>query len=345
MSTVVELPLVVDVRIVGDAHPDRDRCRRSGSDACSITGAGAEGHGRTVTTSGAHRDAPSVTPDGTAAPERVVDFRPRTIFRVLLIVAGRRGHARGGLDRAARARVGRDRALPRARPRSARRLRSSGEHELGRGAAIGVAYLICCDRDRRGRRDVPAEADRRGERVRAGDARTTSTTSRTAAGGSASSRRSTTSSRRCASRSKNGGASKVLGLSGAALSVTKSVITIVARDGHDHLPDVLHAARGPRLGRARLLAVPRAVAGALAQRRRRHLQDGRRLRDRQHPDQRDRRRVRDDRAADHGRAVRGRARAARRAARPDPARRRDGRRDHRRRRRLPAHASRPGSCS
>ena len=65
---------------------------------------------------------------------------------------------------------------------------------------------------------------------------------------------------------ENGGASKVLGLSGAALSVTKSVITIVARDRDDHLPDLLHAARGPRLGRARLLAVPRALAGALAQR-------------------------------------------------------------------------------
>jgi len=33
-----------------------------------------------------HRDAPPVTPDGTGAPERVVDFRPRTVFRVLLIV-------------------------------------------------------------------------------------------------------------------------------------------------------------------------------------------------------------------------------------------------------------------
>ena len=60
--------------------------------------------------------------------------------------------------------------------------------------------------------------------------------------------------------------------------------------------------------------------------RRRHLQDGRRLRDRQHPDQPDRRHLRDDRAADHGRPVRGRARVARRDARPHAARRRDGRR-------------------
>ena len=92
---------------------------------------------------------------------------------------------------------------------------------------------------------------------------------------------------------KDGGATKVLGLSGAALSVTKSVITIIAATVTIVFLTFFMLLEGADVGRARLLALPRALAGALAQGRRRHLQDGRRLRHRQHPDQRDRRRIGD----------------------------------------------------
>ena len=74
--------------------------------------------------------------------ERIVDLRPRTILRVLLIVVAVAVTlevvwiARHVLD------VGRDRALPRAGARPARRLDRAAQHDSRRGAAIGVAYLM-----------------------------------------------------------------------------------------------------------------------------------------------------------------------------------------------------------
>ena len=59
---------------------------------------------------------------------------------------------------------------------------------------------------------------------------------------------------------KNGGATKVLGLSGAALSVTKSVITIIAATVTIIFLTFFMLLEGARLGRALLLAPPRAVA-------------------------------------------------------------------------------------
>ena len=86
-------------------------------------------------------------------------------------------------------------------------------------------------------------------------------------------------------------------------------------------------------------AVLRTAAGGVARDvardRLRDLPDGRRLRDRQPADQRHRRRQLDDRAADPGRALRGRAWPVGGDPRPDSARRRHPRRDHPHRRRVP----------
>ena len=42
----------------------------------------------------------------------------------------------------------------------------------------------------------------------------------------------------------------MLGLTGAAISITKSVISLVVATDHDHVPDLLHAARGAGVDRA-----------------------------------------------------------------------------------------------
>ena len=96
---------------------------------------------------------------------------------------------------------------------------------------------------------------------------------------------------------KNGGARKVLGLSGAALSVTKSIVTIIAAtvtiifltffmllEGRGWVERVYSLF--PEESQPRWRRVGHDI-----------YEDGRRLRHRQHPDQRDRRSVDDDRAA------------------------------------------------
>ena len=95
--------------------------------------------------------------------------------------------------------------------------------------------------------------------------------SRRAGAGSASSRRSTTSSRRSAGADQQRRREAVLGFSGAAVSVTKGVVNIVLGAITIIVPDLLHAARGPGLGRALLRAPPARVAAALAPCRPRHL--------------------------------------------------------------------------
>ena len=80
---------------------------------------------------------------------------------------------------------------------------------------------------------------------------------------------------------KNGGASKVLGLSGAALSVTKSVITIIAATVTIIFLTFFMLLEGGAWVERVLLAASGAVAAAVAQRRARHLPHRRRLCDRQ----------------------------------------------------------------
>ena len=144
---------------------------------------------------------------------------------------------------------------------------------------------------------------------------------------------------------ENGGAKKVLGLSGAALSVTKSVITIIAAtvtivfltffmllEGRDWVERVYSLfpegsqARWRRVGHDIYKTVGGYVTGNILI----SLIAGASI---------------DGRAADHGRAVRGRARPARRDPRPDPARRRDRRRRDRRRSSRSCTRYPPGSSS
>ena len=66
----------------------------------------------------------------------------------------------------------------------------------------------------------------------------------------------------------DGGATKVLGLSGVAALGGEERDLDRGRDRHDPLHDLLHAARGPELGRARLRPAARELAAALAQGRR-----------------------------------------------------------------------------
>ena len=141
-----------------------------GSAACSITGAVRRLTGRTVPTSDRRVILTAMT------PERVVDLRTRTILRVLLIVLGvavalevlwiarhvlawvvialflalALNPLVGWIER--RGRLGRGPAIV---------------HRVPDASRSSIAAR---------RRDVHPEADRRGERIRPGDCRTTSTT-------------------------------------------------------------------------------------------------------------------------------------------------------------------------
>jgi predicted PurR-regulated permease PerM len=172
-----------------------------------------------------HRDAPSVTPDGTAAPERVVDFRPRTVFRVLLIVllvaitlevVWISRHVLAWvvislfLALALNPLVG---AIQR-------------RTKLGRGAAIAVAYLICAIVIAAvAATFLPKLIDEVNGFVQATPGYVDDVTHGRGRLGFLETKYHVVEKVRA--QVENGGASKVLGLSGAALSVTKSVITIV----------------------------------------------------------------------------------------------------------------------
>jgi predicted PurR-regulated permease PerM len=167
----------------------------------------------------------SVTPDGTAAPERVVDFRPRTIFRVLLIVllvaitlevVWISRHVLAWvvislfLALALNPLVG---AIQR-------------RTRLGRGAAIGVAYLICAIVIAAvAATFLPKLIDEVNGFVQATPGYVNDVTHGRGRLGFLETKYHVVEKVRA--QVENGGASKVLGLSGAALSVTKSVITIV----------------------------------------------------------------------------------------------------------------------
>ena len=166
-----------------------------------------------------------VTPDGTAAPERLVDFRPRTIFRVLLIVLAVAialeviwiaRHVLAWvvislfLALALNPLVG---AIQR-------------RTKLARGAAIGVAYLICAIAIAAvAATFLPKLIDEVNGFVQALPNYVDDVTHGRGRLGFLETKYHVVEKVRA--QVENGGASKVLGLSGAALSVTKSVITIV----------------------------------------------------------------------------------------------------------------------
>jgi predicted PurR-regulated permease PerM len=181
--------------------------------------------GATVTTSGATAMLLPVTPDRTGAPERVVDLRPRTIFRVLLIVLAVAialeviwiaRHVLAWVLIAVFLALALDPLVGAIERRT----------KLKRGAAIGVAYLICA---------VvivgvawtflPKLIDEVNGFVQATPGYVEDVTHGRGRLGFLETKYHVVEKVR--EQVQNGGASKVLGLSGAALSVTKSVISIV----------------------------------------------------------------------------------------------------------------------
>ena len=112
-----------------------------GREACSTTGDRAQAHARNRNNVRPHGDAPTVTPRERL--ERVVDFRPRTVFRVLLIVLAVAvtleviwiaRHVLAWVVIALFLALALDPLVGWIERRS----------RLDRGAAIGVAYLACC---------------------------------------------------------------------------------------------------------------------------------------------------------------------------------------------------------
>ena len=77
-----------------------------------------------------------------------------------------------------------------------------------------------------------------------------------------------------------GGASKVLGLTGAAISITKSVISLVVATITIAFLTFFMLLEGPAWMERFYGLLPERVAAALAEDRPRRLPDGRRLRDR-----------------------------------------------------------------
>ena len=255
-----------------------------------------------------------------------------------------RDPARGDLDLAARDHVDPDRDLPRARARSARLV-----HPAPDRPAPHVRDRALVPRDRAGRSS--------------GSGRRSSRTSWT---------RSTASSTRRPSYvedltkgrgrlgflerkyqivekvqeqvNKGDAAKRLFGFSDTAVAVTKGILTLIAAVVTIFFLTFFLLLEGGAWVERFYTPLTRAHAAALETGRPRHPQDHRRLHHRQPADQPRRRLHVDDRAARDGRAVRGRARPARRDPRPDPACGRHARRDHRRHDRVPPLGARPGSC-
>ena len=122
-----------------------------------------------------------------------------------------------------------------------------------------------------------------------------------------------------------GGAARILGFSGAAISVTKGVVTAVVATITIAVLTFFMLLEGPMWLERVLRADAARGAAAMAQRRLPDLPHRRRLRERGAPDRARRRRDLVDPAHRPRRPVCDRARARRGAARPDPARRRDDR--------------------
>jgi predicted PurR-regulated permease PerM len=166
-----------------------------------------------------------VTPDGTAAPERVVDFRPRTIFRVLLIVllvaitlevVWIARHVLAWVVISLFLALALNPLVGAIQRRS----------RLSRGAAIVVAYLICAIVIAGvAATFLPKLIDEVNGFVQATPNYVDDVTHGRGRLGFLETKYHVVEKVRA--QVENGGASKVLGLSGAALSVTKSVITIL----------------------------------------------------------------------------------------------------------------------
>ena len=122
-----------------------------------------------------------------------------------------------------------------------------------------------------------------------------------------------------------GGASRLLGISGTALAVTKGVVTAVIATVTIAFLTLFMLLEGPTWVERLYSLLPAEHAAPLAQDRLRHLPDDRRLRHRQPGDQPDRGHRLDHGAARARRALRRRARPRRRDPRSGPARRRDDR--------------------
>jgi predicted PurR-regulated permease PerM len=166
-----------------------------------------------------------VTPDGRSAPERTVDFRPRTILRVLVIVLGVAimlevvwivRHVLAWVVIALFLALALD-PLVRA---------IEGRSKLGRGAAIGVAYLICAVVIVAvGFTFLPKLIDEVNGFVQALPGYVDDVTHGRGRLGFLETRYHVVEKVR--EQVKSGGATKLLGLSGAALTITKSVVSIV----------------------------------------------------------------------------------------------------------------------
>jgi predicted PurR-regulated permease PerM len=164
-------------------------------------------------------------PDGTAPPERLVDFRPRTIFRVLLIVLAVAitleviwiaRHVLAWVVISMFLALALDPLVGVIQRRS----------KLGRGAAIGVAYLLCAIVIAGvAATFLPKLIDEVNGFVQALPSYAEDVTHGRGRLGFLETKYHIVEKVRA--QVEHGGASKVLGLSGAALSVTKSVISIV----------------------------------------------------------------------------------------------------------------------
>ena len=180
---------------------------------------------RTVTTSGVTAMLLAVTPDGTAAPDRLVDFRPRTVFRVLVIVlAVAIALEVIWISRHVLAWVVISLFLALALNPLVNMIQR--RTSLGRGAAIGVAYLICAVVIAAvGATFLPKLIDEVNGFVQALPNYLDDVTHGRGRLGFLETKYHVVEKVRA--QVETGGATKVLGLSGAALSITKSVITIV----------------------------------------------------------------------------------------------------------------------
>ena len=128
----------------------------------------------------------------------------------------------------------------------------------------------------------------------------------------------------------SGGASKLFGVSGTALALAKGVVNVVLATVTITFMTFFMLLEGPRWVESFFTLLEPEARAALAGGRTRHLPHGRRLCDGQPSDQSDRRDAHDDRPASHRRSVCPGARADRRDSRPDPTGRRDARGHHRR---------------
>ncbi len=166
-----------------------------------------------------------MTPDGNAAPERAVDFRPRTVLRVLLIILSVAilleviwiaRHVLAWVVIALFLALALDPLVGAIERRS----------KLGRGAAIGVAYLICAVVIVAvGFTFLPKLIDEVNGFVQALPGYVDDVTHGRGRLGFLETKYHLVEKVR--QQVENGGTTKLLGLSGAALSITKSVVSIV----------------------------------------------------------------------------------------------------------------------